>query len=327
MKKSISIIVILVLSILGACSNNESSDSNVLKVATSLGEGDPIYDGLIEFSGEVEKQTDGRISVEIYGNDSLGELNDIIEQAKEGANVAALVDTGRLSDYIPEIGILTGPYIVEDYEEANLVTKSALFEEWREELVEKEELNILAFNWYQGDRHFVTKSPINVPSDLKGMKIRTIDSSIASKTMESLGASPTGEPFSEVYSAIQQGVIDGLEVQYPALWDQKLYEVNAYVAKTGHFQLLTGLIAGEKWLNNISEEDKNIIFDAAFEYGEKASNEAINSLDKYEEDLKSEGLEIIEVNKEDFKETTSKVYDEIEGYLELKKDIESIIND
>lgn len=321
--------LIVVLSACGSNNDNEekanSSEQFTLKLATSLGEGDPIYDGMIELSESVEKKTDGGLVIEVYGNDALGELNDIIEQAKEGANVAALVDSGRLADYISEMGILTAPYVVDDYDEAKAITDSELFEEWNNQLKEQEGLDILAFDWYQGDRHFITKKPVEKPEDLKGMKIRTIDSSVASKTMSALDASPTGEAFSEVYAAIQQGVIDGAEAQLPALWDQKLFEVAPNIAKTGHFQLLTGIIAGETFIETLPEDYNKILHEQAFEIGEKASRNTIDSLESYESDMEAEGATIYEVDIEEFKTKTDEIYKEIDGYEDLKKEIDSIL--
>jgi len=328
---ALGVFTILVMSACGETNDagNTESDGDVytLKIASSLSEGDPIYDGMVDLSESVEEKTDGGLIIEVYGNDALGELNDIIEQAKEGANVAALVDSGRLADYIPEMGVLTAPYIVEDYDAALKVTDSDLFEGWNSQLREQEGLDILAFNWYQGDRHFITKNPVENPEDLKGLKIRTIDSAVASKTMNSLGVSPTGEAFSEVYSAIQQGVIDGAEAQFPALWDQKLYEVAPNIAKTGHFQLLTGIIAGETFIDNIPEEYNDILHEEAFNLGEEASRNTIDSLDTYENDMKENGVEITEVDTELFKEKTDEIYTEIDGYEELKNEIEDILGE
>src|SRR5690625_3100330 len=176
--------------------NSEDSSSGggeyTLKLGSALAEDDPIYQGLVDFSESVKEKTDGDVNIEIFGNGSLGNDNDIIEQAKSGTNVAVLVDAGRLADMVPEIGVLSAPYIVDNFDEANKVVQSDLFSGWSEQLAAEQNLQVLSFNWYQGERHLLTNKEITAPEDLKGLNIRTIDAPVALSTMEALGLSPSG---------------------------------------------------------------------------------------------------------------------------------------
>lgn len=331
MRKALFVIVaILLLISLSACGGKSTSSGSggktyTLKLGTALGQDDPIYKGLVKFSNSVKQKTNGKVNVQIFGNGSLGEDNDLIEQAKEGANIAVVSDTGRLATMVPDMGILTAPYIVDNYEEAKKVTQSDLFKGWEKELQDKDNLDILSFDWYQGDRHFLTKKPINTPDDLQGLKIRTIDSPVATDTVKSLGASPSGEAWSEVYPAIQQGVIDGAEAQYPAIWSSKLYEVITDISKTSHFQLLTGIIVSKQWMDSLPENYQKILYDEAFKAGDEASKETEKTLSEYEEKLKDQGVKIHEVDKNLFKEKTEKVYKDIEGYEDLREQINRIL--
>lgn len=335
-KKIWALFLILSLMVVSAC-GNQSSDSEgksadaandevyTLKIGTALTATDPIYQGLETFKASVEEKTDGKVVVEIFGSGSLGEDKDIIEQAIVGANVGVIVDAGRLAEMVPEMGILSAPYIVDNYDEARTVVMSDLFKGWEEELATNNNLDILSFNWYQGDRHLLTNKPINKPEDLKGLKLRTPGAPIWTETISAMGASPAGLPWSEVYPGVQQGVIDGAEAQHPATYGAKLYEVISHISKTSHFQLLTGLVIGSQWLDTLPAEYQQILKEEAFAAGDEASMNTVNMLQDFEEKMIAEGVEVVEVDKELFKAKTDVVYDKFEGYQELRQQINELL--
>ena len=106
----------------------------------------------------------------------------------------------------------------------------------------------------------VTNKKIEKPEDLKGLKIRTPGAAVWTETISAMGASPAGMAFSEVYPGIQQGVIDGAEAQHPASFGANLHEVVKYISKTGHFQLITGVVAGADWMAGLPEEYQTIVY-------------------------------------------------------------------
>ncbi|MGP4040189.1 C4-dicarboxylate TRAP transporter substrate-binding protein [Gracilibacillus sp. D59] len=338
-KQSFILIILCVVSMLvvSACSQESTggegesngNDDKVykLKIGTALTDSDPIYQGLVDFKEQVSERTDGKVEFEIFGSGSLGEDNDLLEQAKVGTNVAVLVDSGRLADMVPEIGILAAPYIVNNFDEANKVAKSDLFKEWSDKLAEEHNLKILSFNWYQGERHILANKPVMTPEDLKGVKLRTPDAPIWLETMKSMGATPAGMAWSEVYPAIQQGVIDGAEAQHPATYGAKLYEVISDISKTRHFQLITGLVTSDQWMKDLPKGYQEIILEEALKAGEKASHNTEDMLADFEQKMIDEGVEVHEVDVEPFKKSTEAVYDKFDGYQELREEIQTIIQE
>lgn len=322
-------LLLLLTMILAACGDTKADGSSdkeyTLKINTSLAETDPIYKGLETFKSQVEEKTDNHVKIEIYGNGALGDDSDILEQAKVGANVAVLVDAGRLAEMVPEIGILSAPYIVNNYEEAYEVTKSDLFKDWSEKLATDHNLQILSFNWYQGDRHFLTNKKIETPADLKGLKIRTPGATVWTETISALGASPAGMAFSEVYPGIQQGVIDGAEAQHPASYGANLHEVVKFITKTSHFQLITGIVAGADWMKGLPEEYQQIVYEEASKAGDSASHETIDILADFEQKMVDAGVEVNEVDLASFKAATESVYKKINGYADLRVEINKIL--
>lgn len=322
-------LLLLLTMILVACGETKvdgaSDKEYTLKINTALAATDPIYKGLEEFKAQVEEKTDNHVKIEIYGNGALGDDSDILEQAKVGANVAVLVDAGRLAEMVPEIGILSAPYIVDNYEEAYEVTKSDLFKDWSGKLATDHNLQILSFNWYQGDRHFLTNKKIETPADLKGLKIRTPGATVWTETISALGASPAGMAFSEVYPGIQQGVIDGAEAQHPASYGANLHEVVKYITKTSHFQLITGIVAGADWMKGLPEEYQQIVYEEASKAGEAASQETIDILADFEQKMADAGVEVNEVDLAPFKAATETVYKKISGYADLRVEVNKIL--
>lgn len=326
-----SAILIVVLVVMSACGKGTASgttnkdDQYTLKVATALTESDPIYQGLSKFKENVEERTGGNVIIEIFGSGSMGDDSDVLEQAKAGANVAVISDAGRLADMVPEIGILAAPYVAENYEEATKIVDSDLFKSWSEELAENHNLQIISFNWYQGERHLLTNKPIEKPEDLKGLQLRTPGTPVMLETVKAMGASPAGMPWAEVYPGIQQGVIDGAEAQHPATYGANLHEVVKFITKTRHFQLQTGLIGGSKWIENLPEEYRNIVFEEAAKAGRDASLSTVEQLDKIEKEMIDKGVTVNEVDIELFKDKTKVVYEKFDGYVELHDEINKIL--
>lgn len=335
MKRKAKVLAFFLVAVLllAACGNQETSGagkesggkSYTLKVGTALTESDPIYKGLLDFKEKVEERTDGNVKIEIFGSGSLGEDSDLLEQAKVGANVAVLTDAGRLQEMVPEIGILLAPYIVASYDEANKVVQSDLFTGWGETLAKSHNLQILSFNWYQGERHLLTNKKIEKPEDLKGLQLRTTGSPVALETVKAMGATPVGMPWSEVYPAIQQGVIDAAEAQHPATFGANLHEVVDHVTKTRHFQLLTGLVAGAGWTESLPEKYRSIVYEEAMKAGEIASGETVKSLEDFEQKLIDRGVEVHEADINLFKQATESVFGKFDGYKDLRNEINKIL--
>lgn len=331
--KVISILLVCAMLLLSACNGDKASGDGSgekgkeykLKVATALTESDPIYQGLVALKESVEEKTNGEVVIEIFGGGSLGEDNDIIEQAKVGANVAVLTDAGRLAEMVHEIGILSAPYLVDSYEEANTVVQSDLFKGWEQKLADEHNLQVLSFNWYQGDRHLLTNKAIEKPEDLKGIQMRTAGSPISLETVSAMGASPVGLAWAEVYPGLQQGVIDAAEAHHSATFGANLQEVISHITKTSHFQLLTGLVTSADWIKALPEEHQTIIYEEAVKAAEEASGNILKKSSEFEQKLVDAGVEVNEVDIEPFKKATEGVYDKFDGYQDLRKEINKIL--
>lgn len=323
MKKSFSIIgLILMMALtLAACGNKAETTNTAksggddttytLKVNTVISETDPLFVNLTEvFKKNVEERTDGKVIVEVYSGGQLGTDEDVLEQAMVGDNVGVITDPGRLSNYVYDFSVLQAPYIASNYEEALKLFETETYKELLAEL-EGQGFNVLSFNYFQGERELFTKSPVRSTADLKGQRIRSSGSKIVTQTLEDMGANTTVLPWSESYQALQQKVIEGVEVHLSAALGSSIYEVTDYLMMTGHQQLLTGLVVSDKWLKSLPEEYQEILKEESFNAGKAASETVIADSEKFYNELQELGVEVVEINKDEFIKATEVTYDKL----------------
>ncbi|MBK6394501.1 MAG: C4-dicarboxylate TRAP transporter substrate-binding protein [Betaproteobacteria bacterium] len=296
----------------------------VLNVNTALTTDDPMYAGLERMKANVEKRSAGKLQIRIFPGSQLGKDEDVLEQARAGANVAVLVDGGRLAPFVKEFGIMGAPYLVDNFDQVLRLQQSALFKGWVEKLRGAANLQVLSFDWFQGHRHMLTNSPVKVPADLKGVRVRTPGAPVWLETVRAMGATPTGMPWSEVYSALQTKVIDGAEAQHPAVYGARLYEVVKIITKTEHIYLITGIVTSRVWFDKLPADQQAILSEESFAAGKWASEATIASLADYEKKLREKGATIVEIDKAPFKAATAGVYQTL-GYSELRKEVDKAL--
>jgi tripartite ATP-independent transporter DctP family solute receptor len=288
-----------------------------LNINTALAVTDPLYKGLEALQANVAEASDGRMEVKLFPNSQLGPDEDVLEQARAGAPVAVVVDGGRLAVFVNEFGVLGAPFLASGYDGIRKVVTSDMFEEWVQKLHDASGHQVLSFNWWQGERHLLTKKEVNVPADLAGVRMRTPGAPVWVETIKAMGATPTPMPWGEVYSALQQNVIDGAEAQFPAIVGAKLDEVITDITKTGHINLITGLVTSASWFDSLPADLQTILRDEALKAGDIASYGTADSLTSIEAELTAKGVNIHEVDVTPFKEATAPVYDML-GYGDLR---------
>lgn len=292
---------------------NAAQAAYQLNLSSALSSQDPIVQAMESASEAIAERSEGELTVRVFPNSQLGSDEDVVEQIRSGANIAILIDAGRLSEYQPELGILSAPYLVEDHTDYDRITSSELYQEWVAGLADNSGLRLLNYNWFQGSRHMLTKKLVETPDDLRGVRVRTINSPVWLRTIESMGATPTPLPWSEVYSALQLGAIDGAEAQLTAAEGQNLHEVITHIALTGHIHLMTGIATSEQWYQSLPEELRTILDEELQRAGEEASQATAAAQDAVRERMEAEGVTFTEVDVELFRERVGGVYDEL-GY-------------
>jgi TRAP-type C4-dicarboxylate transport system substrate-binding protein len=187
-------------------------------------------------------------------------------------------------------------------------------------LADENGIRVLSFNWFDGARHFLTNKPVKSPEDLKGVRIRTPGAPSWSRSIAALGATPVTMGWNDVYNAVQQKAIDGAEAQHSASYGLRVYEVLKYIDKTAHFQLLNGMIVGEKWFKTLPASYQALLIEEFEKQGKLTAAEVIEKSDVFEKMMVEKGMEIVEVDLEAFKKASDAAYDEL-GFTELRKKI------
>ncbi len=324
MKKNIAILLIalLALSLFTACSPKEQAtganqqespkEENVKPVVIQIGyannPGEPLDLAVNEWKRLLEEKSNGTMKMEIFPSSQLGSKNDLIDQMLAGDSVITLADGAFYADRgVEDFGIVFGPYLFDTWEECWKLIESDWYKEQSEKLEEKG-LKLLTSNWMYGDRHTLTTKPVKTVEDLKGMKIRVPNNTIQIKGFEVLGATPTPMALGEVYTALQQGTIDGLENPLTVLYNGKFQEVAKYLILDGHVKNFTTWITGTDFFNSLTPEQQQILIETGNEAGiynntiqEKVAQETL-------EKLKEEGVEVIDIDKSEFKEAAKAFY-------------------
>lgn len=295
-----------------------------LNVNTALTSTDPLYKGLEDLQKNVAERSGGKLAIRLFPGSQLGKDEDVLEQARAGAANGLVVEGGRLAVFVKEFGVLSGPYLSSGYDGIRKVVTSSLMEKWSADLHDKAQLQVLSFNWWQGERHLFTNKPVKVPADLAGIRMRTPGAAVWTETVRAMGATPAPMAWADVYSALQTQVIDAVEAQDPAAYGSRLYEVTKHLTKTGHFNLITGLITSAAWFDSLPQDLQVILKEEALKSGDIASRGTEAALADLEKKMAEEGMTISEIDVTPFKEATAGVYEKL-GYADLKKEVDAIL--
>lgn len=290
-----------------------AADAQKKPVEISIGyenhPGEPFDLAVREWGRLIEERSKGSIKVKIYPSSQLGSKNELIDQMLAGMGVITLADGAFYADRgVADLGIVFGPYLFSTWEQAWTLTSS---DWWKSQLtlLEKKGLKVIAANWVYGDRHTLSKKPIRTPNDFNGLKIRVPNNLIQVKGMEVMGASPTPLPLGEVYTALQQGVVDAVENPLPVLYNGKFHEVAKYLTLDAHVKNFTTLVMGTKFFNKLTDEQKKILIDTAKEAGEFNNKLQAKLADEMIAKFKKEGVTVINVDLAAFKAKAQKFYE------------------
>lgn len=322
MKKIVIVLTLLLLFLVG-CGKNEGTTKK-LKLAHALTESHPVHLAMVEFAKEVNEKTNGKIEVLIFPNGQLGGEREITELMQAGAIDIIKTNAGPMESFAQEYSVLSLPYLFRDIHHNLRVLKSDIGESILNATVDRGFIGLTYYN--SGTRNMYTKKPIKKVEDLKGKKIRVQTSKTMVKMTELLGGSPSPLSFGEIYTALQQGVVDGAENNLISYSESKHYEVAPYFTFDEHSISPDVMIMNTKTWNKLTDEEKKIVKEAAlnsFDYQNKIWFEAE---DKLVDELKEKGVQFFEVDKTEFVQRVQPLYEEIMKDSLMKEYIEKIRN-
>jgi tripartite ATP-independent transporter DctP family solute receptor len=225
------------------------TSARVLKLAHSLDQSHPVHKGMEFMARRLAELSGGAMRIEIFPNEQLGNETEAIEQVQRGAVAMTKTSTASLESFIPQMAVFGVPYIFRDAEHSWKVLEGPLGHEL---LLVGESHGVRGLCYYDaGSRNFYTiKTPILAPDSLKGLKIRVMKSKTSMDMVQALGAAPTPIPWGELYTALQQGMVDGAENNPPSFVSNRHYEVCKHFSLDEHTIIPDILLVSESvWLS------------------------------------------------------------------------------
>jgi tripartite ATP-independent transporter DctP family solute receptor len=264
MKKIVSVVSIVLfaacLIVGGSSVASAQTKAKVLRLGETHPQDYPTTKGDYEFARLVKERTGGRIVVEVFHSKQLGDEKAVIEQVQLGAVDFTRVSVSPVSAFVRELDAFQLPYLYRDVEHQWKVLDGEIGKEMLKKL---ETNNFIGVGWFEaGSRNFYTKKPVKTVADLKGMKIRVQQAPLMVGMVENLGAVATPLAYGEVYSALQTGVIDGAENNWPSYLTTSHFEVARYLITDEHTRVPEIMIASKKVFDKLSKEDREIILKA-----------------------------------------------------------------
>ncbi len=290
----------------------DSADQIVLKLGHSLDPSHPVHKAMEFMNDRLLELSDATVRIDIYPSSVLGSEVQTIEQLQYGLLAMTKTSTASIENFLPEMSVFGLPYLFRDETHYWDVLSSPLGKELLEKTQTK---NLRGLCYYDsGSRNFYTKDrPILTPDDLKGLKIRVMNSRTAMDMVSALGAAPTPIAWGELYTALAQGTVDGAENNPPSFTTNKHFEICRHFSKDGHTRIPDVLLISTKTWSQLDPQVQQWLQQAADEssiFQRKLWKEkTIQSL----EEAKADGVSIYEVDQSLFAEKVKPMYDAIEN--------------
>jgi tripartite ATP-independent transporter DctP family solute receptor len=268
---------------------------------------EPYHTWAVWAGDEIAKRTEGRYKVEVFPASSLGKESDINEGL--GLGTVDIIYTGQLfaGRFYGPIAIGGAPFVFRDYDHWAKFRTSDLFGELAGGYEQTTGNHIVTLTYY-GERQTTSNREILKPEDMAGLKIRVPDAPLYKMFPEAVGANPTPIAFAEVYLALQTGTVDAQENPLPTIQAKKFYEVQKYIALTGHItDALLTIVSGQTW-GSLSDADKEIFATVLAEAAEKCTQDIIKKQDELAAWFEQQGVTVNKVDRGPFREAVVKLH-------------------
>lgn len=271
----------------------------------------------LAFKNYVENESNGKIKVDINAGGALGDLESMMEQTISGVIKASIGHTeGNLSIVYPDMQVISIPYLFRSVDHALHVFEGPFGEKIHENFRKKSGARIIAF-WDNGGFRNFTNSvrPIHEPKDLKGLKIRTMQIPAHMELVKALGATPTPISFSELYSALDMGVVDGQENSIPTCLLISLQEVQKYMILDGHLFSMMYLTVNDQWFQDLPAQYQEIILAGGNKAGKIGARMCRVVRETGKTVMREAGMEIYDPTPEELKKFKEATQDKVTKFI------------
>ncbi|WP_157800980.1 TRAP transporter substrate-binding protein [Bacillus solitudinis] len=332
--------ILMTLSLIGCGTNQGESpssdmvsasqeDVHIFKIAHIGPESNIWTKVMVKFNEELVEQSDGRLSLELYPNAVLGNEPDLMLQMNTGSLDMAFITAAELTNRSSSFNAWFLPFLLEDTHTAKIMTETDEAKAILDSLSEDEGVHALGYTFIETRHILMRDSLVNDVDELRGKKIRVTPSPVIISWWESLGVAPTPIPLPDVYSALQTGVIDGIDIGPIGVMTSNLYESGKSLTKLNHMMFTGVSFVSEKIWNNLSNEDQKLIqaaFNVAkeynFELSEELERESFAEFEVQNGKIgQIEDLQLIYEKAEEFNNKYSESDEKIKAFIEKAKEI------
>ncbi|WP_333871331.1 TRAP transporter substrate-binding protein [Desulforamulus putei] len=276
-KKLVTIVLVMLMSFLlagcGGSSGGEEKKSAggdgtyTIKIGSPVVETHPAHNGFLKFIELVEKNSNGKIKAELHANGVLGGDRELTEAVQMGTVTMTLSSTSPVANFEKSFYLFDLPFLFPDRETAYKVLDGPIGQKLLDNLA-SQGIKGLGY-WENGFRHITnSKRSINKLEDIKGLKLRTMENQLHMAAWKQLGANPTPMAFGEVFTALQQGTVDGQENPLALIDSNKFYEANKYLTLSGHIYTPFVIMMNKKFFDELPQDLQKVVLDAVKEAGQ-----------------------------------------------------------
>ncbi len=305
------ICLLLLLSLMGfSCQTN--THVRVLKLAHVLDPSHPVHRGMVYMADRLKEISADKMRVDIYPSGQLGQERDLIELLQIGSLAMTKVSTAPLEAFVPEMIIFGIPYVFRDDDHRWKVLNGEI---GKRLLLAGEPFFLRGMCYYDaGSRSFYTKAaPIRTPADLKGMKIRVMNSLTSFAMVQALGGSPTPIPWGELYTALQQGVVDGAENNPPSFYLSRHYEVCKFFSLDEHTAVPDILLMSTVVWQSLSPQEQHWLQQAVDESVEHQKKLWKEASDHALQEVQKAGVQVLYPDKAPFRTAVQTMHESYKG--------------
>ena len=316
-----SAVVVCAASIAGTVS---AQDKQVWKASDVHPLGYPTVEAIQRMGKKLEKETNGRITIQMYPSMQLGGEKEMIEQAQVGALQIARISVGAMGPVVDELNVFNLPFVFRDEAHMRKVIDGPIGQGLLEKITASPQSRLVVLGWMDaGTRNVYSNKPATKPEDLKGQTIRMMGNPLFVETMNAMGGNGVAMGFNELYGALQTGVVDGAENNPPTLFAQNHYTVSKVYSLTGHLIIPEIFVFSKRSWDALSKSDQELVRKLSRE----AQMEQRQLWDAYvaeaEAKLKAAGVKFVPADKAAFYKATQPIRDKYGAkYAVLLKQIE-----
>ena len=324
MKKALFAVVAVLFLVL-SLGSAFAADKVVLRVGHTIAPDSHYQKGLEHFASLLKEKSGGQIEMQIFHSSQLGSERDVIEGVSMGTIEMTLVSSAPLANFTSSFLVFDLPFIIVNREKAYAWMDGPQGRKILDTLTPK---NIIGLGIWENGFRMLTNSqkPVVAPEDMKGLKIRLMENPIHVGTFKTLGAYPTPMPFGELFTALQQKIVDGQENPLVIIYTSKFFEVQKHLALTGHFYAPAILLVNRDfWEKKLSDDQRKIFQECELASRKWERQYCIDMEKTLVNDLKAKGMEVSTPDKVKWAEAVQPVYKEFEGKIG-KEIIQDLIN-